>query len=164
MKFWWKIPQSCQKGHFFPSFSAKILVCILDEVYLVTFTYSFKPLQCLIVWFLQVRSVDVKEALRLQKENNFVILDVRPEAEFKEVYFVTQTATYIWFYLITSIVHWCKRVCHVPWGIKLCSRLVYFRWLILFIDVLYHIGFTFSVVQILGPMEIRKRYSFPTVP
>lgn len=33
----------------------------------------------------QVRSVDVKEALRLQKENNFVILDVRPEAEFKEV-------------------------------------------------------------------------------
>jgi rhodanese-related sulfurtransferase len=30
-------------------------------------------------------SVDVKEALRLQKENNFVILDVRPEAEFKEV-------------------------------------------------------------------------------
>lgn len=33
----------------------------------------------------KVRSVDVKEALRLQKENNFVILDVRPEAEFKEV-------------------------------------------------------------------------------
>ncbi|XP_010520947.1 PREDICTED: rhodanese-like domain-containing protein 14, chloroplastic [Tarenaya hassleriana] len=32
----------------------------------------------------RVRSVDVKEALRLQKENNFVILDVRPEAEFKE--------------------------------------------------------------------------------
>lgn len=32
----------------------------------------------------KVRSVDVKEALRLQKENNFVILDVRPEAEFKE--------------------------------------------------------------------------------
>jgi rhodanese-related sulfurtransferase len=29
--------------------------------------------------------VDVKEALRLQKENKFVILDVRPEAEFKEV-------------------------------------------------------------------------------
>ena len=27
----------------------------------------------------------MKEALRLQKENNFVILDVRPEAEFKEV-------------------------------------------------------------------------------
>lgn len=36
---------------------------------------------------MQVRSVDVKEALRLQKENNFVILDVRPEAEFKEVSF-----------------------------------------------------------------------------
>jgi hypothetical protein len=34
---------------------------------------------------LQVRSVEVKEALRLQKENNFVILDVRPEADFKEV-------------------------------------------------------------------------------
>jgi hypothetical protein len=34
---------------------------------------------------LQVRSVDVKEALRLQKENSFVILDVRPEAEFKQV-------------------------------------------------------------------------------
>lgn len=34
---------------------------------------------------LQVRSVDAKEAFRLQKENNFVILDVRPEAEFKEV-------------------------------------------------------------------------------
>nr|ACN25502.1 unknown [Zea mays] len=33
----------------------------------------------------RVRSVDVKEALRLQKENNFVILDVRPEAEFKEI-------------------------------------------------------------------------------
>lgn len=32
----------------------------------------------------RVRSVDVKEALRLQKENNFVILDIRPEAEFKE--------------------------------------------------------------------------------
>ncbi|KAK9293002.1 hypothetical protein L1049_020986 [Liquidambar formosana] len=32
----------------------------------------------------RVRSVDVKEAFRLQKENNFVILDVRPEAEFKE--------------------------------------------------------------------------------
>ncbi|XP_076924876.1 rhodanese-like domain-containing protein 14, chloroplastic isoform X1 [Bidens hawaiensis] len=35
---------------------------------------------------LQVRSVDVKEALRLQQENNFVILDVRPEAEFKEAH------------------------------------------------------------------------------
>ncbi|OEL19776.1 Rhodanese-like domain-containing protein 14, chloroplastic [Dichanthelium oligosanthes] len=34
----------------------------------------------------RVRSVDVKEALRLQKENNFVILDVRPEAEFKETH------------------------------------------------------------------------------
>lgn len=33
----------------------------------------------------RVRSVDAKEALRLQKENNFVILDVRPEAEFNEV-------------------------------------------------------------------------------
>ncbi|KAK9063137.1 hypothetical protein SSX86_017007 [Deinandra increscens subsp. villosa] len=32
----------------------------------------------------KVRSVAVKEALRLQQENNFVILDVRPEAEFKE--------------------------------------------------------------------------------
>ncbi|KAL9819059.1 Rhodanese-like domain-containing protein 14 [Arabidopsis thaliana] len=30
-----------------------------------------------------VRSVDVKEAQRLQKENNFVILDVRPEVEYK---------------------------------------------------------------------------------
>jgi len=29
--------------------------------------------------------VDVKEALRLQKENNFVISDVRPEAEYKDV-------------------------------------------------------------------------------
>lgn len=29
--------------------------------------------------------MDANEALRLQKENNFVILDVRPEAEFKEV-------------------------------------------------------------------------------
>eukprot|EP00262_Sarcandra_glabra_P017635 TRINITY_DN6092_c0_g2_i1.p1 TRINITY_DN6092_c0_g2~~TRINITY_DN6092_c0_g2_i1.p1 ORF type:complete len:240 (+),score=30.32 TRINITY_DN6092_c0_g2_i1:132-851(+) len=34
----------------------------------------------------RVRSVDVKEALRLQNENNFVILDVRPEAEFKEAH------------------------------------------------------------------------------
>lgn len=41
----------------------------------------------IMVW-LQVRSVEVKEALRLQKENNFVILDVRPEAEFKEVLFI----------------------------------------------------------------------------
>lgn len=37
------------------------------------------------IMILQVRSVDAKEAFRLQKENNFVILDVRPEAEFKEV-------------------------------------------------------------------------------
>lgn len=29
--------------------------------------------------------MDVKEALRLQKENNFVISDVRPEAEYKDV-------------------------------------------------------------------------------
>ncbi|XP_060675882.1 rhodanese-like domain-containing protein 14, chloroplastic [Ziziphus jujuba] len=35
---------------------------------------------------MQARRVDVKEALRLQKENNFVILDVRPEAEFKEAH------------------------------------------------------------------------------
>ncbi|KAF0924380.1 hypothetical protein E2562_010055 [Oryza meyeriana var. granulata] len=34
----------------------------------------------------RVRSVDVKEALRLQKENNFTILDVRPEADFKEAH------------------------------------------------------------------------------
>ncbi|KAH7538281.1 hypothetical protein FEM48_Zijuj03G0182900 [Ziziphus jujuba var. spinosa] len=34
----------------------------------------------------RARIVDVKEALRLQKENNFVILDVRPEAEFKEAH------------------------------------------------------------------------------
>ncbi|KAH9606502.1 hypothetical protein KSS87_016446 [Heliosperma pusillum] len=32
----------------------------------------------------KVKTVDVKEALRLQNENNFVILDVRPEADFKE--------------------------------------------------------------------------------
>ncbi|XVE64457.1 hypothetical protein DITRI_Ditri07aG0102200 [Diplodiscus trichospermus] len=32
----------------------------------------------------RVRSVDAKEAFRLQNENKFVILDVRPEAEFKE--------------------------------------------------------------------------------
>ncbi|KAK4489763.1 hypothetical protein RD792_000400 [Penstemon davidsonii] len=34
----------------------------------------------------KVRSVDVKEAFRLSKANNFVILDVRPEAEFKEAH------------------------------------------------------------------------------
>ncbi|KAE9604039.1 hypothetical protein Lal_00001982 [Lupinus albus] len=34
----------------------------------------------------RVRSVEPKEALRLQKENKFVILDVRPEAEFKEAH------------------------------------------------------------------------------
>ncbi|ONK58858.1 uncharacterized protein A4U43_C08F460 [Asparagus officinalis] len=34
----------------------------------------------------RVRSVDVKEALRLQKENNFVILDVRPVAEYQEAH------------------------------------------------------------------------------
>ncbi|CAG7911127.1 unnamed protein product [Brassica rapa] len=33
----------------------------------------------------KVKGVDVKEALRLQKENNFVISDVRPEAEYKDV-------------------------------------------------------------------------------
>jgi hypothetical protein len=41
--------------------------------------------RCFCCLCLQVRSVDVKEALRLQKENSFVILDVRPEAEFKQV-------------------------------------------------------------------------------
>ncbi|CAH9070680.1 unnamed protein product [Cuscuta epithymum] len=34
----------------------------------------------------RVRSVDPKEALRLQNENSFVILDVRPEAEFNEAH------------------------------------------------------------------------------
>ncbi|XP_057950803.1 rhodanese-like domain-containing protein 14, chloroplastic [Malania oleifera] len=34
----------------------------------------------------RVRSVEVKEALRLQNENNFLILDVRPEAEFREAH------------------------------------------------------------------------------
>ena len=34
----------------------------------------------------RVRSVEPKEAFRLQQENNFVILDVRPEAEFKEAH------------------------------------------------------------------------------
>ncbi|KAL2318158.1 hypothetical protein Fmac_032034 [Flemingia macrophylla] len=34
----------------------------------------------------RVRSVEVKEALRLQKENNFVLLDVRSEAQFKEAH------------------------------------------------------------------------------
>lgn len=45
----------------------------------------------------QVRSVEVKEALRLQKENNFVILDVRPEAEYKEVFFCASISTYACF-------------------------------------------------------------------
>ncbi|RZC73837.1 hypothetical protein C5167_049313 [Papaver somniferum] len=34
----------------------------------------------------RVRSVDVKEAFRLTNENNYVLLDVRPEAEFKEAH------------------------------------------------------------------------------
>ncbi|KAM7273338.1 hypothetical protein ACFE04_028002 [Oxalis oulophora] len=34
----------------------------------------------------KVRGVDANEALRLQKENNFVILDVRPIAEFKQAH------------------------------------------------------------------------------
>ncbi|KAK4431296.1 Rhodanese-like domain-containing protein 14, chloroplastic [Sesamum alatum] len=34
----------------------------------------------------KVRSVEAKEALRLQNQNKFVILDVRPEAEFKEAH------------------------------------------------------------------------------
>lgn len=42
-----------------------------------------KRLQCF-----QVRGVDAKEAFRLQKENKFVILDVRPVAEFKEVTYI----------------------------------------------------------------------------
>lgn len=41
--------------------------------------------------------MDAKEALRLQQENNFVILDVRPEADFKEVslYFTSKFTTLI---------------------------------------------------------------------
>ena len=38
--------------------------------------------------------MDAKEALRLQKENNFVILDVRPEAESKEVSELLLEASY----------------------------------------------------------------------
>lgn len=55
---------------------------------------NFKPMDfnCF-----QVRSVEVKEALRLQKENNFVILDVRPEAEYKEVFFCASISTYACF-------------------------------------------------------------------
>lgn len=34
----------------------------------------------------QVRSVNAKEAYRLQKEDEFVILDVRPEGDFKEIH------------------------------------------------------------------------------
>ncbi|KAI5079824.1 hypothetical protein GOP47_0005303 [Adiantum capillus-veneris] len=34
----------------------------------------------------QVRSVNAKEAYRLQKEDDFVILDVRPEGDFKEIH------------------------------------------------------------------------------
>jgi rhodanese-related sulfurtransferase len=52
----------------------------------------------LLLFVLQVRSVDVKEALRLQKENNFVILDVRPEAEFKEVYIFMLFIVTLYFY------------------------------------------------------------------
>lgn len=49
---------------------------LLSRIY--TFFFIF-------IYLWQVRSVDAKEALRLQKENNFVILDVRPVAEYKEV-------------------------------------------------------------------------------
>ena len=41
----------------------------------------------------------MKEALRLQKENNFVILDVRPEAEYKEVSSSTLSDMMISLYL-----------------------------------------------------------------
>jgi len=54
--------------------------------------------EALLLFVLQVRSVDVKEALRLQKENNFVILDVRPEAEFKEVYIFMLFIVTLYFY------------------------------------------------------------------
>lgn len=46
--------------------------------------------------------MDVKEALRLQKENNFVILDVRPEAEFKEVS-VLSLSLYTHIYILSQI-------------------------------------------------------------
>lgn len=46
--------------------------------------------------------MDVKEALRLQKENNFVILDVRPEAEFKEVS-VLSLYIYTHIYILSQI-------------------------------------------------------------
>lgn len=56
---------------------------------------------------LQVRSVDVQEALRLQKENNFVILDVRPEAEFKEVSEIKNFSNDIWTWFCVILSLWC---------------------------------------------------------
>lgn len=46
---------------------------------------------------MQLRSVSAKEALRLQQEQGYVILDVRPEAEFEEVVlweYSSQTSKY----------------------------------------------------------------------
>lgn len=64
------------------------------------------------IHMLQVRSVDAKEALRLQKENNFVILDVRPEAEFKEVFYRSPSHCISFFSMILATyqkinVLWC---------------------------------------------------------
>ncbi|CAH9140859.1 unnamed protein product [Cuscuta epithymum] len=67
----------------------------------------------------RVRSVDPKEALRLQNENSFVILDVRPEAEFNEKIKQIQFHTILtqrplnWFApseaLMDSIVYFFRR-------------------------------------------------------
>lgn len=42
----------------------------------------------------QIRSVNAKEALRLQQEQGYIILDVRPEAEFAEVIHSTFPSTF----------------------------------------------------------------------
>uniref|UniRef100_A0A1D1Y1E6 Rhodanese-like domain-containing protein 14, chloroplastic n=1 Tax=Anthurium amnicola TaxID=1678845 RepID=A0A1D1Y1E6_9ARAE len=64
----------------------------------------------------RVRSVDVKEALRLQQENNFVILDVRPEAEFKEAH--PQGAINVQIYRL--IKEW------TPWDIARRAAFLFF--------------------------------------
>ena len=52
----------------------------------VRFPQDHLKISQLFPWLVvQMRSVSAKEALRLQQEQGYVILDVRPEAEFEEV-------------------------------------------------------------------------------
>lgn len=59
---------------------------VFRRLKVVRFPQDHLKISQLPTWLVvQMRSVSAKEALRLQKEQGYVILDVRPEAEFEEV-------------------------------------------------------------------------------